>query len=199
MTRVTTGMLVPALAAFFAFGVPFHEADGSKCSPRASSAGEDMPDWATLVDGVVVAEETGAEVMEELDVDGESLDLVEVLCWTKAESWFDVEVRYGVVSVWTKPGPLTDLRRDMRELVEAQEAFFERHREYAAGIGELESFEPEPRSTIDVVLRNGDWYASGRANGTGYVCRIVTRSGPGAPEAEKGRVPSCGSSRARGS
>lgn len=146
------------------------------CAPRPGPHAIDMPRMLTIVKGEVVSE--GPEADLGAMADTLDISLSEIVCWRAAERLFRVRVWLGVVSIVTKPDPLTLMKNYLKSLAAAQEAYFVGHDAYADDLAALTPVEPGLRITIDLSRVEDGWRARAHHEWVNHECVVFVGSPP---------------------
>lgn len=163
------------------------------CIRRPGPVADTLPATLSLLNGRVVDSLPGLSPGQRSEI-----ELMEVVCWDKAERMFGVRVSIAVVSVWTRPGPYALLLQDLHRLVEAEQSHHNRYAVYT-GLGTLDGFTASPPITLTVTVGSGGFVAEGFHDQLDYLCYVYYGSEqapladmtPGDPvcESQHGRGP----------
>ena len=136
------------------------------CIRRPGPVADSLPETLALLNGRVVD-----SIPRPSPVQRSEIELMEVVCWDKAERMFGVRVSIAVVSVWTRPGPYALLQQDLQRLVEAEQSHHNRHAVYT-GLGTLDGFTASPSITLTVTVGPGGFVAQGFHDQLDYLCYV---------------------------
>lgn len=136
-------------------------ASAAHCIPRPSAVADSLPRFHNVLNGQPVG-----SLPRDL-----KYELIETICWDKAERMFGVRVSQAVVSAWTAPSPLTLLKHDLRRLVEHERVHRERYGAYTH-VEDLQGFVSSDRIAVEVTVLAEGVIATGFHDQLDYLCYV---------------------------
>jgi hypothetical protein len=166
----------------------FAAADQASASslPRTCGVQPGHVDPVTLVDGVVVKQTPDAALKT---VEPESVFSIEVLCLNPKDSTLNRTNGIPAVSIVTKLGLQTSIKRMLSGVVDLQDGYFRLHARYLEQIESLAVPGRTEKLRVDLQVTPHGWLASSKTEG--LTCLVYVGTVPGVPAGIAPREPTC--------
>jgi hypothetical protein len=140
------------------------------------------------VDGEFVADADDAPLAGVVAAD---IQAMEILCMNPRDSTFTPATGVPVVSIWTKRGPVAEMKPALAAILDAQDMYAKQNSEYAESLDVL-SLPPYPsKFDISLDVRTDHWRATITMNGYLGTCYVYDGASAASSAEAMPRTPAC--------
>ena len=160
--------VVPVVALIA--GLASGSGEARKCGRTTNHGG------LVAIDGVITAVRPDS-LMKHLNAD--DLQSIEIVCMNPQDSTFNRSSGIPVVSVWTKNGPIAQVKATLSVILAAQDAHHRRESKYIDGLEKIELPASSSRLRVSMKASNHGWVAEATFERMLATCFVFDGTWPG--------------------